>query len=151
MGIPLTNSKSFIQKYFWQGIIVIVLIGGIANALVWFWPRQNSSTLELPSYPVEQVALGQTIFQANCSSCHGVDGSGYAQENIPAPAVNGTAHAWHHTDAQISGWIRDGVGQMPAIGTDWSDDEIDAVLSYIKQWWGPDELSRQTINSRLNP
>ncbi len=143
-------NKEFIDKYFWQGLIAIVLIGVVANLIVWFWPKQ-SQALTLPSYPVEQVALGQTIYQSNCAVCHGADGAGYAQEAIPAPPLNGTAHSWHHTDSLIASWIRGGIGQMPAVGADWSDDDINAVLSYIKQWWGPEELAMQTENSRLNP
>lgn len=143
-------NKRFIDKYFWHGIIGIVAIGVAANLYIWFAPR-DPAALELPSYPVEQVALGKTIYVANCASCHGSDGAGYAAEGIPAPALNGYEHAWHHSDAQIASWIRGGIGQMPAVGADWSDGDIDAVLSFVKQWWEPDQLARQTENSRRTP
>ena len=142
--------KGFMDRYFWHGLIAIVVIGVSANLYIWFAPRKTES-LEPPSYPVEQVLQGKTLYQANCASCHGSDGAGYAQENIPAPPLNGTAHSWHHSDSQIASWIRGGLGQMPAIGAEWSDEEIKAVLAYIKQWWGPEELALQTENSRLNP
>lgn len=55
------------------------------------------------------------------------------------------------SDAQIAGFIRNGVGQMPAVGAGWTDEEIDAVLSYIKQWWEPEQLAAQTERSAQNP
>ena len=148
-----TRTKRFIDRYFWHGIVAVVLIGGGVNLFIWFGPGQDTQTqeLELPSYPVEQVAKGRDIYQANCATCHGADGAGYAQTNVPAPALTGTEHAWHHPDSQIAGFIRNGVGQMPAVGANWSDEDIDAVLSYIKQWWEPEQLAYQTESSQQNP
>ena len=146
-----TRTKSFIDKYFWHGIVTVILIGGAANLFIWFGPRQAPEPLALPSYPISQVAEGHDIYQANCATCHGADGSGYARDGIPAPALNGSEHAWHHADAQIAGFIRNGVGQMPAVGATWGDDDIDAVLAYVKQWWEPEQLAYQTESSRQNP
>ncbi len=146
--------KSFTGRHLRYGIAAIVLVGVVANLFVWFGPRRDSTAqaeLKLPSYPVEQVVRGRDYYQANCSTCHGADGSGYAQDGVPAPALNGSMHAWHHPDAQIVGFIRNGVGQMPAVGAAWSDEQIDAVLSYIKQWWEPEQLAYQTAGSRQNP
>jgi len=148
----MTKPKSFIQRYFWHGIILMVLLGIAANLYIWFAPsRKQATAVTLPSYPIEQVALGRDLYDANCATCHGAAGAGYAQETIPAPAINGTMHAWHHPDSKISGWLRSGVGQMPAVGATLTDDEIDALLSYIKQWWEPEQLAWQTEASRQNP
>lgn len=143
--------RQFVEKYFWHAIVAVVAVGVIANLLIWFLPRQEGEVLELPSYSAEQVALGKTIYEANCASCHGVDGGGYAADGVPAPALNGSEHAWHHPDSQIAGFVRNGVGQMPAVGSDWTDEEVDATLSYIKQWWEPEQLAYQTDSSRQNP
>ena len=147
----MNERKSFVERYFWHGIVAVLVVGGLVNLLIWFLPRQEGEALELPSYPVQQVAEGRDLYQANCSSCHGADGTGYAQAGVPAPALNGSMHAWHHPDAQIAGFLRNGVGQMPAVGADWTDEEIDATLSYIKQWWEPEQLAYQTDSSSQNP
>lgn len=144
-------NEHFIDRYFWHTIITVVVIGVTANLYIWFVPRNSQARLELPSYPVEQVALGQAIYEATCAACHGADGAGYAAEDVPAPALNASEHAWHHTDSQIASWIRGGIGQMPAVGAELSNEEIDALLAYLKQWWEPEQLARQTENSRLNP
>ena len=146
--------KRFIDNYFWQVIAGLVVVGLGVNALVWFAPgreQEVSTVQELPSYPVEQVMQGRELYAANCATCHGANGAGYAQAGVPAPALNGTMHAWHHPDAQIAGFIRNGVRQMPAVGADWTDEEIDAVLSYVKQWWEPEQLAEQTERSAQSP
>lgn len=145
--------KRFIDRYFWHLIVGLIVIGGAVNALVWFLPRQDSAqeVLELPSYPVEQVMQGRELYAANCATCHGADGAGYARAGVSAPALNGSMHAWHHPDSQIAGIIRNGAGQMPAVGATWTDEEVDAVLSYIKQWWEPEQLATQTERSAQNP
>lgn len=146
-----TPNQRFIDKYFWHGLVALVLLGALVNLLIWFGPTRGTpsqAALELPSYPVEQVARGRDIYSANCATCHGADGAGYAQTAIPAPALNGSMHAWHHPDGQIAGFIRGGVGQMPAVGAAWSDEDIEAVLSYVKQWWEPEQLAYQTESSK---
>lgn len=39
--------------------------------------------------------------------------------------------------------IRNGGFTMPAIGPDWSDEEITAVIAYIKEWWTPQQRASQ--------
>ena len=128
----------------------ILAVGGLANAIVWFWPREpEPDSLRLPSYPVELVLEGREIFQAQCSTCHGPEGAGDPSGGIPA--LDGSMHAWHHPDSQIASFLRQGVGTMPPIGATFTDGEIAAVLAYIKQWWEPDQLAWQTEASRQNP
>lgn len=131
-------------------LALILGIGGIANAVVWFWPREpQPDPVTLPSYPVEQVIHGREIYAAQCSSCHGPAGGGNPAAGIPA--LDGSMHAWHHPDSQIASFLRNGVGAMPPVGASFSDDEIDAVLAAVKQWWEPDQLAWQTEASRQNP
>lgn len=123
------------------GLMLFVLLVGSA---LFFSNRpsaqQSSEPNELQN---ETLILGKTIYQANCASCHGAEGAGYAAVGIPAPAVNGSEHAWHHPDEQILALIRQGGNMMPAVGADWSDEELKAVWAYVKQWWTPQQRKSQ--------
>ncbi len=148
------TNKRWIDRYFWHSLVSLIVLGTVANVLVWFTPRQETQVetqVTLPSYDVNQVMAGRELYAANCATCHGAEGQGYAQAGVPAPALNGDMHAWHHPDSQIASFIRYGQGQMPAVGASWSDEEIAAVLAYIKQWWEPEQLAAQTQTSQQNP
>lgn len=99
----------------------------------------------------EQVAQGRRIYQQYCASCHGSDGEGQPDWQIrrpsgalPAPPHDESGHTWHHPDRMLfemtkfgvarfapKGWVSD----MPAFDGVLSDEEIWAVLAYIKSRW----------------
>lgn len=132
----------------WSVIGVLLGIGVIANVIVWSRPAASPAA-EYPQYSAELVARGEQAFQANCATCHGPDGSGDVTAGVPA--LNGSMHSWHHPDSQIARLIRRGGVQMPAVGPDWSDEDITAVLAYVKQWWSPEQRTFQAEVSRANP
>lgn len=97
------------------------------------------------------VAEGEVIYAENCASCHGAglegqpnwresDADGY----LPAPPHDDTGHTWHHPDLQLLEIVRNGTAayagggyrsNMPGFGDVLSDDQILAVLAYIKHTW----------------
>lgn len=103
--------------------------------------------------------LGQTVYNAQCASCHGVNGEGQFP-NAPlardstgrygAPPHDDTGHTWHHDDDLIRRVIREGgMGDsvnfyvMPALGSTLSEGEIEAVIAYIKTMWTPEQQAIQ--------
>jgi mono/diheme cytochrome c family protein len=115
------------------GAVVVALCGG---GLWWF----NSGLRQSPdavaagaTVSQEILAYGEEIYQANCAACHGDQGQGHAL--AAAPALNGSEHSWHHSDGQITDLLRNGGTQMPAVAAEWGDEDIEAVISYFKQWW----------------
>lgn len=99
-----------------------------------------------------------------CSLCHGKNLEGNpnwrkrnAEGKLPAPPLNGSGHTWHHADKLLFGIIKKGVvppygppnykTDMPAWGTTLSDEDIWAVLAYIKSLW-PAEA--QEIQREMN-
>ena len=62
------------------------------------------------------IAIGKDVFEANCVVCHGQEARGLvsnwkvkgADGKYPAPPLNGTAHAWHHSPAQLLKTINEG-------------------------------------------
>jgi mono/diheme cytochrome c family protein len=107
----------------------------------------------------ETYSLGQTIYNAQCASCHGIDGQGQFPEapmerdatgRFGAPPHNETGHTWHHDDATLIEITRDGgMGDpvnfyaMPAFDSVLSDAEIEAVIAYIKTMWTSTQQAQQ--------
>jgi mono/diheme cytochrome c family protein len=100
------------------------------------------------------VALGRQVYETQCASCHGVNLEGQAGRKEPnpdgsfrAPPHDETGHTWHHNDAYLVESIKlgggrlpagQGVSAMPAYENVLSEEEINAVLAYIKSTWPPD-------------
>lgn len=83
------------------------------------------------------VDLGERRYQQSCAACHGAAGAGHLYPG--APALDGSEHAWHHSDDQIIQLLRRGGPRMPAVAARWSDEEVAAVLGYMKSWWTPEQ------------
>ncbi len=111
----------------------------------------------LPELDADEVALGETVYQQNCATCHGANLEGQPDWKIQgedgsfkAPPHDETGHTWHHADdllleaIQLGGARFDdvnvgGTSNMPAFAEILNDEESTAVLTYIKSRW-PDEL-----------
>ena len=97
------------------------------------------------------VGLGRVVYAENCASCHGVALEGQAKWRqrdadgyLPAPPHDETGHTWHHPDSYLFLMTKYGIeniigktypNNMPAYGDKLTDEEILAVLSYIKSTW----------------
>jgi len=82
------------------------------------------------------VAQGQTIYAEKCALCHGASGKGdgpgaAALEPKPRNHTEG-AYMNAQTNEQLHEVIKNGKGQMPAWGATMSDQEIDAVIAYVR-------------------
>jgi cytochrome c oxidase subunit 2 len=70
------------------------------------------------------LALGKEEFQGVCLSCHRLDST------FVGPALAGNPLL---TDRKgIETMLREGVGKMPAVGSGWSDAQIDALITYTR-------------------
>jgi mono/diheme cytochrome c family protein len=113
------------------------------------------------------VALGEPLYEANCASCHGVDLKGEVADwrspkpdgLMPAPPHDETGHTWHHPDQVLFDITKLGVvraanlenyrSAMPAYEDILTDDEIIAILSYIKSTWPADVRERHDELNRV--
>jgi len=139
-----------------RGSIAVAAALGIAiGAAGWIAAAQQAVDAEGLTFLGEPVtaarlALGQELYAETCASCHGANLEGQPDwrrrnENgrMPAPPHDATGHTWHHADRQLFTITKLGVGaivpgyesDMPAFEGILSDDEIAAVLAYIKSTW----------------
>ena len=98
--------------------------------------------------------LGQSVFDKNCIACHGKIGEGLVKDwkkrdadgKFPAPPINGTAHAWHHSPKALLTTINNGGfklgGWMPAFKDQLNETEKQGLLDYIHSLW-PSELQKK--------
>ncbi|MCK0071120.1 c-type cytochrome [Kordiimonas laminariae] len=126
-----------------------------------------------PDYKLEpenrnSVLIGKKIYTSQCAACHGVQLEGQPNwrqrkpnGKLPAPPHNASGHTWHHPTAMLFAMTKYGPGaliQNPAYKTDMpaynnvlSDEEILAVLSYIKSQWPIEVRERHDrIDERYN-
>lgn len=107
------------------------------------------------------VVRGKTVYENNCASCHGAKLEGQPDwrqrlpnGRLPAPPHDASGHTWHHPDHVLIDIIRDGLvpgktapegyqSDMPAYGSTLKDDDIVAVLAYIKSNWPAEALEAQ--------
>jgi len=110
-------------------------------------------------------ALGARLYAENCASCHGANLEGQPDwrarlpnGRFPAPPHDATGHTWHHDDATLFGIIKLGTAAFTGlpVETDMrgfkdvlSDDDIRAVIAFIKSRW-PERVRQQqeSINQR---
>jgi len=105
------------------------------------------------------IANGKKLFAVNCASCHGPEGIGpqttelqlkRADGKFQPPALNGTAHTWHHNPELLRKIIAKGgksygkgyEGLMPGFETKLTQKERDDILKYIHNLW-PEKIKKQ--------
>lgn len=112
----------------------------------------DADRIVLRDTDTETVALGATVYAANCASCHGANLKGQADwrspgedGQLPAPPHDETGHTLHHDGDTLLRLTKYGAGaligdpdyasNMQIYDSVLSDEEIIAVLSYIKSTW----------------
>jgi mono/diheme cytochrome c family protein len=144
---------------------VLSMFGVIAAGLgiAWSWPWLAGRMVGGAS-SAATMTLGRTIYAEHCASCHGANLEGQrdwksplASGRMPAPPHDASGHTWHHPDGVLFRITKEGpaavVGDgyqsdMPGFGNVMSDDEIRAVLTFIKSTWPERERAHQAEMSR---
>ncbi len=133
---------------FWYALAAAVVLGGI-----WAYfalspateriiaevapPAQEAEAHGAEAKPaaagVDQALMdkGKALYEANCAACHGANGQGMPPV---MPALAGNANL---QDAQmILNIVKNGRGAMPPVGAAFSEEELKAVATYIRNSWG---------------
>ncbi|WP_422369005.1 c-type cytochrome [Pelagibius sp.] len=149
------------RKDRWTVLAVVATLGlGVLASYALNWGDQASG---IDPSDRDRLALGRQVYDDHCAACHGAGLEGQpdwrqrrSDGRLPAPPHDETGHTWHHPDAQLFALTKYGpaaiVGgnyqsDMPAYEGVLSDDEIWAVLSYIKSRWpAPIQARHDQIN-----
>jgi len=144
---------------------VAVAVVGVLAYVLGGSDRGAESAYRLRPDDAAVLAQGQRVYVAQCAACHGarLEGQPNWRERgpdgkLPAPPHDATGHTWHHPDDVLfritkhgvakAANLKDYVSAMPAYEGVLSDEEIVAVLSWIKAQWPTgirarhDELNR---------
>lgn len=114
----------------------------------------------------DEVAAGGRLYAEFCASCHGADLEGQpdwrspdAEGRLPAPPHDETGHTWHHGDGLLFAYTKFGGkavmkvqgldfnSGMPGFADDLSDDEIRAILAFIKSRWPERHREMQAVRT----
>lgn len=113
----------------------------------------DARQLRIDAADAGQVAQGRKIYAQQCGACHGANLEGQPDwrmrlpsGRMPAPPHDASGHTWHHPDAVLFAITKNGLvpgvtapegyaSDMPAFGQSLSDEDIIAVLAYIKSTW----------------
>ena len=70
--------------------------------------------------------LGEEMWAGVCAKCHGQLGEGGIGPRLAGSATLQDPEA-------VENIVRNGRGEMPAVGADWSDEQLDALTTYLQE------------------
>ncbi|HWK33263.1 MAG: cytochrome c [Parvibaculum sp.] len=139
-------------------ILVTVAVLAGAAVVAWSWPFGAGSG------EAAVIAQGRQLYAEHCAACHGATLEGQPEwkrplpsGRMPAPPHDASGHTWHHPDGVLFRITKEGpaavVGNgyesdMPGFGNIMSDEEIHAILAFIKSTWPERERAYQAEMSR---
>ena len=102
------------------------------------WPGRPAPPALPPRNASEEALFkqGQAIYVEQCSGCHQIEGQGQA---TVAPALAGSKRVAANGDVPVrilTNGLEGKIGLMPPLGGAMSDEEVAAVLTYVRQSFG---------------
>ena len=104
-----------------------------------------------PAAAQSDMLTGQRLYLENCASCHGANLEGQPEwrsrlpnGRVPAPPHHAVGHTWHHPDRVLVDIVKRGTAaivgtgyksDMPGFEDVLTDEDITAVIDYIKSTW----------------
>lgn len=148
--------------------ILLAAVAAAAAATTAWWLLHGSGSsprMALQPDDPQVLAVGQRIYTTHCAACHGtrLEGQPNWRERgpdgrLPAPPHDPSGHTWHHPDDVLFRLTKEGVAKaaglkdyasaMPAYDGVLRDDEIVAVLSWIKAQWPPEIRAKHDAINR---
>ncbi len=115
------------------GAVLMLLMALVFPFYRWFEPEARAGSRDAVTESL--IEQGSSLWQLNCSSCHGLNGEGGV-----GPALNSMQFLQSANDRQIQGLVAVGVPgtQMSAYSLDFggplTTEQIKAVTTFIRSW-----------------
>jgi mono/diheme cytochrome c family protein len=126
-------------------IFVISLLIGLALLVSACQPDEVTPTPAAPGETPEDPAIpetgdewinqGESIYAAQCATCHGVDGEGMEPQFPPLDGNPVVLSADPDPGIEV---VLHGRGAMPAFSAQLTNEEVAQVVSYIRNAWTND-------------
>jgi len=149
------------MKRYWYWLLV--LLGVVLSGAFLRWqslPAGDLITINgltvppIPTLNADFVSQGEKLYARHCASCHGVKLEGalewktvQSDGKLPSPPHDSSGHTWHHPDDLLLTIIAEGgdpsSSDMPAYGDVLTEEEMNAILTFIKNTWGHEEREFQ--------
>jgi mono/diheme cytochrome c family protein len=132
--------------------LAVIAIVAVTTLVVFSPDRAEDGPYRLRPDDSNLVATGAQIYQSHCAACHGSNLEGQPEWQsrdpnglLPAPPHDASGHTWHHPDEMLFRITKFGIASvigdptykaaMPVYEATLSDQDIVAVLSWIKAQW----------------
>jgi len=134
-------------------IVIVVFVGAIVVI-----DQLNRQQVTSVAESVSREERGKILYDARCAVCHGGNLQGQpnwqrarSDGTYPAPPHDASGHTWHHSDQYFievtlyGGAAVTGVptNAMPGFAGSLSEDDVKAILAYIKTSWPDDVRAKQ--------
>src|SRR5919109_872952 len=159
-GVPLSRASAYRGRAISVTSVALVAagLGGLAALLTALFVRWGGGAQKAV------LAEGRTLYNQHCARCHGANLEGQPNwkqrlpsARLPAPPHDASGHTWHHSDRVLFEITKKGpsalVGSdyesdMPAFDGVLTDEQIRAVLAFIKSTWPERERRFQELASQ---
>lgn len=167
MPLPMVRLREVCSKFRlrWRWIVLLLIALGCGC------DKQKPTGDDPRADPRDstKVALGAKLYAQHCAVCHGANLEGQPNwrrrrpdGRLPAPPHDESGHTWHHPDRVLFGITKRGLvppyaptgyqSDMPAFAGKLPDEEIWAVLAFIKSHWrSPEVLAARAEMIRDSP
>jgi mono/diheme cytochrome c family protein len=119
LGLPATAHKALPSDWY-----KMVTQGNIERFMPPFASLSDQERWDVVAYALtlhttpEQIEMGKSLFEANCADCAGIFSNAQMMSAL--------------SENDISQMVKEGAGDIPAFGKDFTDDEVLAVAAYIR-------------------
>jgi S-disulfanyl-L-cysteine oxidoreductase SoxD len=151
------------DRRLWLGAVVIAVAAASVAAFALRAPAMTRAHFA-DAENANAVREGKKLYASHCAACHGRKLQGQLLWQVRdefagrrAPAHDQTGHTWQHSDEELFAITKFGrlpttpataKSYMPAYADNLSDEQILAVIAYIKATW---PLGLRVSQALLNP